>query len=46
MTCLWKYREGAKVRLQNIRDLGARRGLVVGTNPRPLYTGKHAVPII
>jgi len=46
MTCLWRYREGAKVQLQPDRDLRVGRRLVVSTNPQPLYTGKHPVPIL
>ena len=45
MTCLWKYREGVKIQLQPDRDLRVRI-LVVSTNPQPLDTGKHPVPIL
>jgi hypothetical protein len=29
-----------------ILDLGARRGWVVSTTPRPVYPGKDPVPIV
>ena len=45
MTCLWGYRDGAQVQLQPDRDLHVSRRFVVITNPQPLCTGKHPVPI-
>jgi hypothetical protein len=38
--------EGSRGTALLFLDLGARRGWVVSTTPRPLYPGKDPVPII
>jgi hypothetical protein len=46
-TCLRRQRREAELQLQLIRNLGARKGWVVSTTPRPLYPReREPVPIV